>query len=291
MSRKERMKAPPALPHMRITFLGASMAAMVVLVVASWAFVLLQDRVQPHPFFSTETLTRAWGFLRELLGIGASGTPAFARWEEWRTAAGLAYDTLIMSVLAIGLAGLAALATFMFGARNVRLDELAPYGHWAWRAVFFLVRGLYILTRGVPELVWAMLIIFVLAPGVLPGAIALAIHNWGVLGKLSAEVVEGLDPRPMRALRSAGAGRFQMLAYGVLPQALPRFLTYLFYRWEIIIRTTIIVGFVAAGGLGTEFRLSMSHFHYTTVTLLLMWYLLLVLGVDLAAGALRRLAR
>jgi len=133
--------------------------------------------------------------------------------------------------------------------------------------------------------------VFVLSPGILPGAIALAIHNYGVLGRLAAEVVENLDMKPAHALRSSGANRLQVLVYAVLPQALPRFLTYLLYRWEVVIRTTIVVGFVAAGGLGMEFRLSMSHFHYTTVTLLLMWYLILVLGVDLISTGLRRWAR
>ena len=196
-----------------------------------------------------------------------------------------------MSVLAIALAGIAALLTFMFAARNVMWGELAPHGSWLWRGIFLLVRGAFALTRSIPELFWAMLIVFVLSPGILPGAVALALHNWGVLGKLSAEVVEGLDPGPARALQAAGASRLQVLLYGILPQALPRFVTYLFYRWEVIIRTTIVVGFVSAGGLGTEFRLSMSYFHYTTVTLLLAWYLILVIGVDLVSAFMRRLAR
>ena len=136
-----------------------------------------------------------------------------------------------------------------------------------------------------------MLLVFIFAPGIIPGALALAIHNFGILGKLSAEVVEGLDTRPARALRTSGAGWFQVIAYAILPAALPRFITYIFYRWEVIIRTTIVVGLVAAGGLGMEFRIALSHFHYTTVTLLLIWYLLLVLGVDLVSAAMRRLAR
>ena len=91
------------------------------------------------------------------------------------------------------------------------------------------------------------------------------------------------------SLQAAGANRAKVLIYGILPQALPRFVTYLFYRWEVIIRTTIVVGFVAAGGLGMEFRLSMSHFHYTTVTMLLIWYLALVIFVDLLSAGMRRL--
>jgi phosphonate transport system permease protein len=82
-----------------------------------------------------------------------------------------------------------------------------------------------------------------------------------------------------------------MLAYAILPQALPQFLTYLLYRWEVVIRTTIVVGFVSASGLGREFRLDMSFFRYTDVALLLMCYLVLVVLVDLTCMGLRRLAR
>ena len=275
----------------RMTFIRFSMLAMMVLIVSSWIFVLNVDGAQSHSFLSVETFNRFKDFLGDLLGIGSSATPAFAQWSEWRSTGHLAYDTLAMSVMAIGFAAIFALVFFIFGARNMMMGEMAPYGSWFWRGVFFLVRGLFVVTRAIPELIWAMLIIFVLSPGLLPGAVALGLHNAGILGKLSSEIVEGLDQRPIQALRSTGAGRFQVMVYGVLPQALPRFVTYLFYRWEVIIRTAIVVGFVSAGGLGTEFRLSMSYFHFTTVALLLIWYLILVLGVDIAASYLRRLAR
>jgi len=276
-------------PH--VTFIRFSLVAMLALIVSSWIFVLNADGTQSHSFLSVETFTRFKGFIADLLGIGKSGTPAYAKWSEWRSTGHLAYDTLAMSVMAIGFAAFFALVFFIFGARNLMMGELAPYGTWFWRGVFFLVRGLFVVTRAIPELIWAMLIIFVLSPGLLPGAVALGLHNAGILGKLSSEIVEGLEQRPIQALRSTGAGRFQVMVYGVLPQALPRFVTYLFYRWEVIIRTAIVVGFVSAGGLGTEFRLSMSYFHFTTITLLLMWYLILVLSVDGAAAYLRRLAR
>jgi phosphonate transport system permease protein len=281
----------PTMRWPRITFIRLSLLAMLALIIASWIFVLNADGAQNHSFLSAETFNRFKDFFADLLGVGSSGTPAYAQWSEWRSTGHLAYDTLVMSVMAIGFAAIFALVFFMFGARNMMMGELAPYGSWFWRGVFFFVRGIFVVTRAIPELIWAMLIIFVLSPGLLPGAVALGLHNAGILGKLSSEIVEGLDQRPIQALRSTGAGRFQVMVYGVLPQALPRFVTYLFYRWEVIIRTAIVVGFVSAGGLGTEFRLSMSYFHFTTITLLLVWYLILVLGVDITASYLRRLAR
>ena len=196
-----------------------------------------------------------------------------------------------MSVLAISVAGLGALPTFLLGARNVSNGELGGSPSRAGGAAYYLVRLSFTLTRAVPELVWAMVIIFFLSPGILPGALALALHNYGVVGKLSSEVVENMNPAPARSLRSSGASNFQMLFYGIMPQALPQFLTYLLYRWEVVIRTTVVVGFVSATGLGREFRLSLSFFHYTEVGLIILWYLVLVVGVDLVSAWLRRLAR
>ena len=250
------LSAPLARGH--TSFLTLSFVVGVALVIASWTYILQSDRLQSQGFFSLETIHRGWVFVRDLLGIGSSSSPAFARWSEWRQALRLAYDTLAMSVLGAGIAAIFALSTLIFGARNVMVGELAPYRSWLWRGIFFLVRGLFIFTRGIPELVWAMLIVFVLAPGILPGALALGIHNAGIIGKLASEVVEGLDARPIRALRSSGAGRIQVMLYGVLPEALPKFMTYLFYRWEVIIRTTIVVGFVAAGDRKST-RLNSSH--------------------------------
>ena len=281
----------PGPRGLRLSFVSGSVVAAALLTVGAWTYIVFAQTWPNHGFLSGETASRAWSFLGELAGAGSERTPAYLDGSAWAEASGLALDTLAMSVLAAGLAAIGALLTFMFAARNVMSGELAPYRNPVWRAWFFAVRLSYVLSRSVPELIWAMLLVFIFSPGILPGALALAAHNFGILGKLSAEVVEGLDARPARALRASGAGWFQVIIYGVLPMALPRFVTYLFYRWEVIIRTTIVVGLVAAGGLGMEFRLAMSHFHYTTVTLLLAWYLLLVVGVDLSAAAMRRLAR
>lgn len=100
-----------------------------------------------------------------------------------------------------------------------------------------------------------------------------------------------MDPGPSRALRSSGAGNLQMLAYRIIPQSMPQFLTYLLYRWEVVIRTTVVVGFVSAGGLGRDFRLSLSFFQYTDVALMILWYLVLVIAVGLLSAFLRRMVR
>ena len=272
-------------------FVGWSVVFVGLLMLASWTFILADSDNGFNELFTGEAWRAGGAFLGKLVGAGQAATPAYLQIDRWTDTVGLAVETLAMSVLAIGLAAAGALLTFMAAARNMTSGDLALSRSPVWKATFFIVRAIYIFTRGVPELIWAMLLVFFFSPGILPGAIALALHNFGILGKLSAEVVEDMDARPIRALRSTGARGFQIVAYGVLPQVLPQFLTYSLYRWEVIIRTTVVVGFVSAGGLGREFRLHMSWFQYTDVMLLLIWYLLLVIAVDLISTWLRRLAR
>ena len=156
--------------------------------------------------------------------------------------------------------------------------------------IFYLLRALYTVTRSVPELIWAMLIVFTMQAGIVAGALALAIHNFGILGRLCSEVVENMDQRAIRSLRSSGASSAQVVLYGVFPDVLPQLLTYILYRWEVVIRTTVVVGFIAAEGLGRQLRLSMSWFHYDEVIVLLTCYVALVIMVDIVSGFLRKMA-
>ena len=277
--------------HQPITFARASVYAFISLIVAAWAFILLQGDSGFADLFSSETWSNAGRFGSRLLGLDSDSRPAYLQAGEWLAKGKLAYSTLAMSVLAIGIAGAGALVTLMPAARNVSNGDLGGTPSRLGGVLYYVLRVVFTFTRGVPELVWAMIIVFFLAPGVLPGAIALGIHNYGIVGRLSAEVVENLDPAPARALKASGASNFQIFLYGILPQAFPQFVTYLLYRWEVVIRTTVVVGFVSAGGLGREFRLSLSFFHYTELLLIILWYLILVIGVDILSAWLRRRVR
>ena len=283
-SRSRRNRTSP-------TFARVSLYVALALVAVAWLYLFAAGDSGIGQVFQARTWENAGRFLSQAAGLDSEGTPAFLQGKEWVATAGLAYNTLAMSVLAIGFAGAGAFLTFLLAARNMSNGSLGGTPSRAGAAVYYVVRIFYAFTRAVPELVWAMLIIFFLSPGVLPGAIALGLHNLGIVGRLAAEVVEDMDPAPAIALRSSGAGIFQIFLYAILPQTLPHLITYLLYRWEVVIRTTVVVGFVSAGGLGLELRLNLSFFYYDQVALLIMWYLLLVTGVDFLCAWLRKLAR
>lgn len=230
----------------------------------------------------------------------------------------LSAETLAMSILAMAGAGVAGMLLSFPAANNfllpggildmgssspqtplskgAKMNLIPPFlrgdlNRWWGTAVLVLTRFLLLLTRAIPEPIWALIFLFVLFPGILPGAIALCLHNVGVLGRLMAEVTENLDERPLRSLKALGATGSQVFLYGVLPLTLPRFVAYILYRWEVCIRATVIVGLVGAGGLGRLLAEQLSSFDYKGLLTTLIVFIGLTFLVDLISASIRRCLR
>jgi phosphonate transport system permease protein len=198
----------------------------------------------------------------------------------------LSAQTLAMSILASTAAGLGGILLSFPAARGDKSIQNSKFKIQNSR--FLLTRFLLLFARAVPEPIWALIFLFVLFPGILPGAIALAIHNLGILGRLMAEVIENLDERPLRSLKALGATQSQVFLYGILPLTLPRFLAYILYRWEVCIRATVIVGLVGAGGLGRLLTEQLSSFDYKGLLSTLIVFLGLTFVVDMISASIRR---
>lgn len=120
------------------------------------------------------------------------------------------------------------------------------------KPVVFGVRQILNAIRAVPELIWAIVIMMpIFGLGPVAGTMALGINSIGTLGKLTSEVIEGIDPGPVEAARSSGARSFQVLRAAVAPQAMPEIVAFWLYRFEINIRAGAILGVIGAGGIGT----------------------------------------
>ena len=193
------------------------------------------------------------------------------------------------TLLAVGIAlGLVFFASANLAFAGLLFEMERPVVRAARLLLYGTARGLLNLLRTVPELVWAILFVFMVGLGPFPGVLALGVHTAGVLGKLFAEVLENVDPRPIEALQGTGARRLQVLAYGILPQVLPHFVSYTLYRWEVNIRVAAIMGFVGAGGLGQRIHIAINLFlEHQLLTLVLAIYVL-VTAVDALSALLRR---
>jgi phosphonate transport system permease protein len=173
--------------------------------------------------------------------LGRALPPSF---EGFANTLGLIGRTFMMAVAGTGLA---AVLSFPLGFLAARNTAPAPWIRVAARAVI-------VSTRAIPDLIFAVFFVAALSIGELPGVLALGFHSIGMLGKLLADAVEETDEGGREAAFSAGASRFQAATNSVLPQILPKFVSTLLFRLDINVRSSVVLGFVGAGGIGFELR-------------------------------------
>ncbi|HEX6440574.1 MAG TPA: phosphonate ABC transporter, permease protein PhnE [Stellaceae bacterium] len=155
------------------------------------------------------------------------------------------------------------------------------------RSLYYTARGVIGFARAVPDLVWALLFVTAVGLGPFPGALALSVHSIGMLGRLFAETIEQMDMAPIDALTLTGARRLQVFSHGVVPSILPALTGIALYRLDENIRSSLVLGFVGAGGIGFELLSAMSLFQYQLVSL----YLIVIFVIVIAAERLSALIR
>jgi phosphonate transport system permease protein len=153
---------------------------------------------------------------------------------------------------------IAAVSTLVGAGLGLLLSLLSTRGLAPWPRLIPLFRRIMDLLRAFPEIVIALVLIFILGGGPVPAMIAIAIHTAGALGKLFSEVAENADLKPVEGLQSTGATWGQRMLLGVMPQVAPNYFSYALLRFEINIRASAILGFVGAGGIGYELRNAMT---------------------------------
>src|ERR1700692_3644839 len=131
--------------------------------------------------------------------------------------------------------------------------------------------------------------VFVTAVGLgpFPGALALAVHSVGMLGRLFAEVIEDTDMGHVQALTLTGAGRLQVFTHAVVPGVLPSLLGISLFRFDENLRSSLVLGFVGAGSIGFQLLTSMNLFQSQTVSLLVIITFALVACAERVSAYLR----
>ena len=174
--------------------------------------------------------------------------------EAWQSETGLLPLMAQFLPALIETLNIAAVATILGGAGATLFAFLATSNLDVWPPLVPVIRRIMDLMRAFPELIIALFLIFVLGTSPVPAMIAVAFHTTGALGKQFSEVNDNLDRKPVEGLQACGARWVQRMRYGVIPQVLPNYLSYFMLRFEINVRASAILGFVGAGGIGTELR-------------------------------------
>lgn len=230
-----------ALVHRRRMYSGLIAVVFVVLLVAGFD---LADSRNAGGFWSG--LPRVFDFPAELIA------------EALTKAANLPGNLARYLPAMIETINIAAVSTLLGGLLAVILSLLATRGLARWPKLITLFRRILDVMRAIPEIVIALVLIFILGGGPVPAMIAIAFHTAGALGKLFSEVNENADLKPVEGLASVGASWLQRMWLGILPQVAPNYMSYALLRLEINVRASAILGFVGAGGIGAELRVAIS---------------------------------
>jgi phosphonate transport system permease protein len=189
----------------------------------------------------------------------------------------LLFDTVLIAYLAT-LAGAAGAVLLAFLAAT----NLGPSRRLRW-----CVKRLLEFSRTVPDIVFALLFVSAFGLGPLAGVLAIGIHSFGTLGKLFTEVIENIDMKPVEGVRSSGGRFVDTVRFAALPQILPNLASYALLRFEINVRSSSIVGFVGAGGIGQDLFVAIRKFYYTDVSAILLMMIVTVATIDLLTEQIR----
>jgi len=209
--------------------------------------------------FPAEVLTEAWANRANLPGL------------LWKY-----FPSLIETL------NIAAVATLIGALLAMSLSLLATRGLARWPRLIPVFRRTMDALRAIPEIVIALVLIFVLGGGPVPAVIAIALHTGGALGKLFSEVAENADLKPVEGLSSVGATWGQKMWLGVIPQVAPNWVSYALMRFEINVRASAILGFVGEGGIGHDLKLAMQwgQGRYDEVVAIFLLLFLAIVAID-----------
>jgi phosphonate transport system permease protein len=223
--------------------------------------------IDANPARLVRGLPWMWDFVRRMVPPDLAVLPAALKG---------AVGTIEIALLGTGLAAALAVPLGFLSARNVA----PPAGYYAVRTAlnFF---------RSIDTLVYALLFVAAVGLGPFPGMLAVIAYTTTSLAKLYSETIEGIDPGPVDAIRTTGATRLQVLRFGVLPQVLPLFLSYVLYRFESNVRAATVLGFVGAGGIGLYLQTYLRMIDYPAASTVLLVTVLMVMVVDFASARIR----
>ncbi len=229
----------------------------IVLVIVAWCWTIISKQTE-------------WSFVADApkQALDLIGRMLPPKWSYLDLDLGKSvWDTMTIATLGTVLGLLLATPVAFFAARNI-----TPHPIFRYISLFIIVA-----TRSIHSLVWALLIVFALGPGVFAGVIAIGIRSVGFIAKLLYESIEEISPNQKEAITATGATSAQVLTYGVIPQIMPTYAGISVFRWDINIRESTVIGLVGAGGIGINLNDSINAFKWSQASIIFIIIFLLVL--------------
>ena len=186
-------------------------------------------------------------------------------------------NTLLMAFLATMLGSVIGGALSFYAAQN-----LAKHYSTYW-----ITRRILEIARTVPDIVWALIFVITFGVGPMAGVLAILFHTIGAQGKLFAEVNENISDNPIEGIRASGGNWVQEIRFAVLPQVMPNYMSYTFWRFELNVRSATIVGFVGAGGIGHDLFIAIQLLEFPDAGAILLILVTTIMMIDMISEKLR----
>ena len=190
--------------------------------------------------------------------------------------------TIFQAMLATTLGAILALPFSFLAAKNLTGHNRLS----AW--IYYVTRGMFNILRSIEALLYVVIFVFWVGIGPFAGMLALAATSFALIGKLFSEAIENIDNGPIEAVTATGANRLQMIAYAVLPQIVPPFISYLIYQWDINVRMATIIGFAGGGGIGLTLTTFFGSLQYHKAGTVVAIIVIVVALMDFASAKLRQ---
>lgn len=200
-------------------------------------------------------------------------------------------ETIQMAIVALVISIIIAVPLSYMSSRNILnllIPGQTPIHMFAKKTIYALATLLANIFRSINEIIWALIFVSAVGLGPMAGILALAIHTGGVLSKLLSEGNEAINPGPVQALATTGAGFIKILIYAVIPQTMPHFISMVLYRFESDVRSASILGFVGAGGIGFYLFDKMRGFENGDVCTILLIIVITVWVLDKLSAIVRK---
>ncbi len=188
------------------------------------------------------------------------------------------WDTINIATLGTIMALIIAVPVAFCAARNT-----TPSALYVRPVALFII----VATRSINSLIWALMLVTIIGPGVFAGVLAIGFRSIGFCAKLLYEAIEEIDPNQVEAITATGASGPQTLSYGIVPQILPAFAGISVFRWDINIRESTVLGLVGAGGIGLQLDASISTLAWTQVSMILLVILATVMFSEWVSAKVR----
>jgi phosphonate transport system permease protein len=257
----------PALPPRRSEVGRSLLAAFAMAILLGWAARIIELR----PLELVRDIGNVGVFLKGYLH------PSFANIAEYTWQCVI---TICIALWGTVLAAAISVPLGLLGARN-----LSPHP-----AVYFVTRRIMDVLRAVNEFVFALMFVTAVGLGPFAGMLALGIHTGGVLAKLLSETIESIEPGQVEGVAATGAGRLHVIAFGVVPQVMPNFLSYVMLRFESDIRSASVIGMVGGGGIGFYLWDTIRSFKDREAATVILLIVAMVMLTDVVSSRVRRAA-